>query len=88
MDAAQAKRLRRLGYKPEVQNGTMVFCKKEDVIGSRFPIKNCAAADSIEESEKLKQENLRVGSEAVSRARAAPVRTDPLTALDPRRGTS
>ncbi len=57
-DAAQAKRLRGLGYKPEVQKGTLVFCKKEDVIGSRFPIKNCAAADSIEASEKLKQENL------------------------------
>jgi hypothetical protein len=57
-DAAQAKRLRGLGYRPEVQNGTTLFCKKEDVIGSRFPIKNCASADSIEASEKLKQENL------------------------------
>lgn len=55
---AQAKRLRSLGYRPEVQNGRTVFCKKESMIGTTFPTKTCGNGDSIEEAAKLNHENL------------------------------
>src|ERR1700729_3496368 len=32
----QTKRLKALGYKPEVQNGVTVFCRKETPLGTRF----------------------------------------------------
>jgi hypothetical protein len=47
-EEAQAKRLRGLGWRPEVQNGQTVFCKKEAQLGSRFPTKECGSADVIE----------------------------------------
>jgi hypothetical protein len=46
--ADEAKRLRGMGWKPRVQNGVTVYCKKEDVIGSRFPTENCGSARDIE----------------------------------------
>jgi hypothetical protein len=55
---AQAKRLRSLGYRPEVQNGRTVFCKKEAMIGTTFPTKTCGNGDAIEEAAKLNHENL------------------------------
>jgi uncharacterized protein involved in type VI secretion and phage assembly len=45
---AQAKRLRAAGYKPKVQNGQTVYCRKEAVVGSRFPQEVCGSAESID----------------------------------------
>jgi len=46
--ADQAKRMRGLGWKPKTLNGVTVYCKKEDVIGSRFPTESCASAEIID----------------------------------------
>jgi hypothetical protein len=58
-DEEQAKRLHGMGWRPEVnKNGVTVYCKKEDVIGSRFPIKNCSTADAIEQQARMVQQRL------------------------------
>jgi hypothetical protein len=44
----QTKRLRAMGYKPEVQNGVTVFCRKETPMGTRFEKKICGNGDEIE----------------------------------------
>jgi hypothetical protein len=36
LDAQLEKRLRGQGYKPYMQNGQRVFCRREDVLGSRL----------------------------------------------------
>jgi hypothetical protein len=46
--AAQTKRLRSAGYKPEVHNGVTVFCRNEKKIGSFFETKTCGDGDMIE----------------------------------------
>jgi hypothetical protein len=45
--AAQLKRFRAAGYKPEVHNGEVVFCRKEVLLGSRFDKKICNTADQL-----------------------------------------
>ena len=45
---AQTRRLRRHGYKPEVHDGTTLFCRKEAVVGSRFESKFCGTAEDID----------------------------------------
>jgi hypothetical protein len=45
---AQLKRLRAAGYKPEVHNGEILFCRKETVVGSRFDQKICNTSDQLE----------------------------------------
>jgi hypothetical protein len=46
--AAQTKRLRAMGYKPEVHNGVTLFCRYETRLGSRFEVPNCQEGDIIE----------------------------------------
>jgi hypothetical protein len=42
------KRLRGQGYKPKVQNGQTVFCKKEAKMNSRFEVEYCASAEALD----------------------------------------
>lgn len=44
----QTKRLRGQGYKPEVHDGTTLFCRKEAVVGSRFESKFCETAEDVD----------------------------------------
>ena len=50
---AQSKRLRVLGYKPEVRRGVTVYCKSERPIGSNFPKETCGDGDAIEAQAKF-----------------------------------
>jgi hypothetical protein len=45
---AQLKRLRAAGYKPELHNGEILFCRKETLVGSRFDQKICNTSDQLE----------------------------------------
>jgi hypothetical protein len=45
---AQDKRFRKMGYTPEVKNGETFYCRKEAVLGSRFPKQVCGTASSID----------------------------------------
>lgn len=47
-DAAQAKRLRGMGWKPQVKDGQTVFCKKQVQMGTRFTTEECASGDEID----------------------------------------
>ena len=42
------KRLRGQGYRPKVQNGQTVFCKKEAKMNSRFEVEYCATAEALD----------------------------------------
>jgi hypothetical protein len=57
-DAAEAKKMRGLGWRPEVQSGHTVYCRKEAEIGSRFPTKDCRTAAAIEEQTRRSQESI------------------------------
>jgi len=46
--AAQLKRLKAAGYKPEVRGREIIFCRKEPELGSRFDKKVCGTADQLE----------------------------------------
>jgi len=46
---ARLKRLRAAGYRPEVRNNQLVFCRKEQTLGSRFDKKVCATAEALDE---------------------------------------
>jgi hypothetical protein len=46
--AAQIKRLQAAGYKPELHNGEILFCRNETVVGSRFDQKICNTSDQLE----------------------------------------
>jgi hypothetical protein len=48
--AAQTKRLRSAGYKPETHNGVTLFCRSEKKMGSFFETKTCSDGDSIEKA--------------------------------------
>src|SRR6266702_2066108 len=45
--ALQLKRFRAEGYKPEIHNGEVLFCRKEVLVGSRFDKKICNTADQL-----------------------------------------
>jgi hypothetical protein len=45
-DAAE-KKLRAQGFKPELQNGKTVYCRRETRIGSHFESKSCTTLDQI-----------------------------------------
>jgi hypothetical protein len=47
------------GYKLEMRHGEKYFCRSETPIGSRFPIKNCDTADSIEAHRQESQDAVR-----------------------------
>ena len=56
----QDKELLSRGYKLEMRHGEKYFCRTETQIDSRFPIKNCDTAQSIESQRASSQEALRV----------------------------
>jgi hypothetical protein len=47
--AARDKRLRNLGYKPEVRKGETIYCRSEALVGTRFPTKVCGTADQLDQ---------------------------------------
>jgi hypothetical protein len=55
-DAVRAKELRAAGYRPETQNGEMLWCRKEAQTGSTFQKKTCASAEASEQSVKESQD--------------------------------
>jgi len=57
----QTKRLRAMGYKPEVHNGVTVFCRKEMPLGSRFEKKVCGNGDEIEKNAQAARDSLQNG---------------------------
>jgi hypothetical protein len=57
----QTKRLRALGYKPEVQGGVTVFCRKEMPLGSRFEKKICGNDDEIEKNAQAARDAVQNG---------------------------
>ena len=57
-DEATDKRLRSQGYKPEVRNGTKIYCRKEAELGSRFESKICGTAEQLSNANKDSQDAL------------------------------
>jgi hypothetical protein len=53
------KELLSRGYKLEMRHGEKYFCIKETPIDSRFPIKNCDTADSIQAHRQESQDAVR-----------------------------
>jgi hypothetical protein len=53
------KELLSRGYKLEMHNGQKYFCRREEQMGSRFAVKNCDTAESIEAHRQASQEALR-----------------------------
>lgn len=45
---ARLKKLKAAGYRPEMRNGDVVFCRKEAVLGSRFEKKVCNTAEQLD----------------------------------------
>jgi hypothetical protein len=56
--AAQLKRFKAAGYKPEVHDGQVVFCRNETVMGSRFDKKVCTTAHLLEQQMAQAQDTL------------------------------
>jgi hypothetical protein len=56
----QDKELLSRGYKLEMRHGEKYFCRTETQIDSRFPVRNCDTAQSIEAQRASSQEALRV----------------------------
>ncbi len=58
--SAQEKRLRSAGYKPEMQNGQKVWCRREGELGSRLGgQKVCGTADELKLTVDQSQEAVR-----------------------------
>jgi hypothetical protein len=55
---AQLKRFRSAGYKPEVHDGNVVFCRREVALGSRFDKKICTTAHLLEQQMATAQDTL------------------------------
>jgi hypothetical protein len=53
------KRLRAQGYKPMNNNGTLRYCRGEQVIGSRFERQVCGTPEELDYAEKQGQETVR-----------------------------
>lgn len=56
--AAQLKRFKAAGYKAEVHDGNVVFCRRETVLGSRFDKKVCTTAHLLEQQMAQAQDTL------------------------------
>ena len=56
--AAQLKRFHAAGYKPEVHDGQVVFCRNEAVLGTRFEKKVCTTAHLLEQQIAKAQDTL------------------------------
>jgi hypothetical protein len=53
----EEKRLIAMGYKPEMRNGQKVFCRREQILGSRLAEgKNCATAEQLKISQQETQD--------------------------------
>jgi hypothetical protein len=48
MSDAQDKRLRRMGYKPELLRGETYYCRREAMVGTRFESKVCGTASELD----------------------------------------
>jgi len=46
---ARLKRLRAAGYRPEMHDKQLLFCRKEQALGSRFDKKVCSTAEALDE---------------------------------------
>jgi hypothetical protein len=55
---AQTKKMKALGYKPEVQNGQTVYCRREQVLGTRFDKKMCGTAEDLARQAEQSKEQL------------------------------
>jgi hypothetical protein len=49
--AAQLKRLKAAGYKPEIHGSEVWFCRKEVIMGTRLEKKVCNTADQLQRQE-------------------------------------
>jgi len=47
------------GYRPRKQDGATVYCKKETILGSRFPKEFCFSAAQLQELEAISAEQRR-----------------------------
>lgn len=56
----EEKELISRGYKFEMRHGERYFCRLETEVGSRFPLKSCDTAQSIQSHRASGQEALRV----------------------------
>jgi hypothetical protein len=52
----QLARLKAAGYKPEMHGETLVFCRREAQLGSRFERKVCSTAETLEQQTTTAQE--------------------------------
>jgi len=53
----EEKRLIAMGYKPEMRNGEKVFCRHEEILGSRLAeAKHCASAQQLKISQQENQD--------------------------------
>jgi hypothetical protein len=58
--AAEEKRLRAAGYKPETRNGVKVWCRREGELGSRLGgVKFCGTPEEIQQSAHDHQDSVR-----------------------------
>lgn len=65
----EEKRLIGLGYKPEMQNGEKVFCRREQTLGSRLgETKHCATAEQL----KLSHQETRDVMDKIQRTQKNP----------------
>lgn len=48
---ARIKQMRGRGYKPEMRNGTLVFCRSEGQIGTHFEQTHCNTMDELNRAE-------------------------------------
>jgi hypothetical protein len=48
---AEIKKMRGRGYKPVNRNGTLVFCREENEIGSHFPRTHCSTLKQLKDAE-------------------------------------
>jgi nucleoid-associated protein YgaU len=48
---ADIKKMRGRGYKPVNRNGTLVFCRDENEIGSHFPRTHCSTLKQLKDAE-------------------------------------
>jgi hypothetical protein len=53
---AKLKQLKAAGYRPEMKNGQVIFCRKEQQLGSRFDKKACDTAENLERQMKAGQD--------------------------------
>jgi len=59
VDADSRKRLYAAGYRPEIQNGVRLWCRRELTLGSRLTAqKNCGTAESLAQAMQQNQRQI------------------------------